>query len=230
MELLDFHAILHAEVRDGRLRGRCANVTAINAADFLLAATIVCLDLYHGYLLQASGRPSGDTYTWGRERRDEMMTSLQRSKEIWDEMRDKSMEAFKASSILGVMITKLQNAIPGSGLGSENATGNVSFEPQDEKQNAAMTLGLLSSGMSPSPMNTGPPPYSDPLFKMSDSPMPGMGSNEIPGQGPASPFSSMFGQMPDMQVNLDWVSLKCIHIHIHMQQNRSIDRLPQNQK
>lgn len=128
-----------------------------------------------------------------------MMTALQRSKEIWDEMRDKSMEAFKASSILGIMLTKLQCAIPGS----ENGAGNVSFEPQDEKQNAAMTLGLLSSGMSP--MNPGPSPYSDPMFKMADSPMPGVGSTEIP--GPASPFSSMFGQMPDMQVNLDWVSL-----------------------
>lgn len=196
MELLEFHAILHTEAHDGGLRGRCSAITAINAADFLLAATIVSLDLYHGYLLQASGRPSGDTYIWGRERRDEMVAALQRSKDIWDEMRDKSMEAFKASSILGVMLTKIQSAIPGSETGS----GNVPFEPQDEKQNAAMTLGLLSSGMSP--LNPGPSPYSDPMFKMADSPLPAMASGEVP--GPASPFSSMFGQMPDMQVNLDW--------------------------
>lgn len=199
--MLEFQAILHAETRNGRLRGRQTPVNSVSSADYLLAATIVCLDLYQGYQLQASGRPSGDTYTWGRERRDEMMAAIQRSKEIWDELRDESMEAWKASSILGVMLAKLHSTIPGL----ENTTGNSMFEPQDEKQNAAMTLGLLSSGMSP--MNPGPPPYPDPVFKMADSPMPaGVGTAaEMPG-GTLSPFSSMFGQMPDMQVNLDWVS------------------------
>lgn len=202
LEILEFQAILHAETRNGRLRGRSNVVTSLSFADYLLAATIVCLDLYQSYHLQASNRPSGDTYTWGRERRDEMMVALQRSKEIWDQLRDESMEAFKASSVLGVMLTKLHSAVPGHENGS--GTRGAVFEPQDEKQNAAMTLGLLSSGMSP--MNSGPQ-FTDPLFKMSDSPMPGgisAPTAEMP--GPLSPFSSMFGTMPDMQVNLDWVS------------------------
>ena len=61
-----------------------------------------------------------------------------------------------------------------------------------------------------SPMNPGQPPFADPMFKMGDSPM-GTGtgavgaSAEMPGA--LSPFSSMFGQMPDMQVNLDWVRI-----------------------
>lgn len=201
LEILEFQAILHAETRNGRLRGRSNVVTSLSFADYLLAATIVCLDLYQSYHLQASNRPSGDTYTWGRERRDEMMAVLQRSKEIWDQLRDESMEAFKASSVLGVMLTKLHSAVPGH----ENAagTGGAMFEPQDEKQNAAMTLGLLSSGMSP--MNSGPQ-FTDPLFKMSDSPMPsGISAPTAEMPGPLSPFSSMFGTMPDMQVNLDWV-------------------------
>jgi hypothetical protein len=129
-----------------------------------------------------------------------MMTAIRLTKEIWDEKRDVSMEAWKASSLLGVMLGKLVVQTPGL----ENAAG-ASFEPADEKQNAAMTLGLLSSGMSP--MNPGPPPFADPGFKMSASPMgmgAGTGGAEIPGA--LSPFSSMFGQMPDMQVNLDWVS------------------------
>ncbi|KAJ5936638.1 hypothetical protein N7466_003088 [Penicillium verhagenii] len=205
MEMLGVQSILHTETRSGRLRGRSNLVTSLSSADFLLAASIVSLDLHQGYTLQAAGRPSGDTYTWGHERRDEMTAAIQRSKEIWDEVRDESMEAFKASSILGVMLGKLHSNIPGV----ENSTGSSMFEPQDEKQNAAMTLGLLSSGMSP--MNTGMSPFSDPAMRMTDSPMPtgvGMGagagaSAEILG-GPLSPFSSMFGQMPDMQANLDW--------------------------
>ncbi|CRL24751.1 Fungal transcriptional regulatory protein, N-terminal [Penicillium camemberti] len=201
MELLQVQAILHAETRNGRLRSRQSRVSSLSSADFLLATTIVTLDLYHGLALQVSGRPSGDTYTWGRERRDEMTAAIQHSKEIWDESLDESMEAWKASSILGVMLSKLHMTVPGV----ENSAGAASFEPQDEKQNAAMTLGLLSSGMSP--MNPGPPPFADPMFKMGESPM-GTGaggvsaSAEMPGA--LSPFSSMFGQMPDMQVNLDW--------------------------
>ncbi|KAF7516545.1 hypothetical protein PCG10_002069 [Penicillium crustosum] len=198
MELLQAQALLHAETRNGRLRSRQSRASSLSSADFLLAATIVTLDLYHGLSLQVSGRPSGDTYTWGRERRDEMTAAIQHSKEIWDESLDESMEAWKASNILGLMLSKLHMTVPGV----ENSAGAASFEPQDEKQNAAMTLGLLSSGMSP--MNPGPPPFADPMFKMGESPM-GTGAGgvaEMP--GPLSPFSSMFGQMPDMQVNLDW--------------------------
>ncbi|KAJ5306799.1 hypothetical protein PENANT_c003G08153 [Penicillium antarcticum] len=199
MELLEVQGLLHTELRKGRLRTRQSKITSLSSADFLLSATVVSLDLYQGLQMQVSGRPSGDTYTWGRERREEMMTALQRSKEIWDEMKDESMEAYKASSVLGVMLSKLLMVAPTL----ENSAGAATFEPQDEKQNAAMTLGLLSSGMSP--MNPGPPPFADPMFKMSDSPMPiGAGTSaEMPG-GALSPFSSMFGQMPDMQVNLDW--------------------------
>jgi hypothetical protein len=200
MELLEVQKLLHTELRKGRLRTRQSKTSSLSSTDFLLSATLVSLDLYQGLQLQVSGRPSGDTYTWGRERREEMMAALQRSKEIWDEMRDESMEAYKASSVLGVMLSKLLMAAPTL----ENSGGAAAFEPQDEKQNAAMTLGLLSSGMSP--MNPGPPPFADPMFKMGDSPMPaGVGTTaEMPG-GPLSPFSSMFGQLPDMQVNLDWV-------------------------
>lgn len=213
MELLQVQAILHAETRNGRLRSRQSRVSSLSSADFLLATTIVTLDLYHGLAFQVSGRPSGDTYTWGRERRDEMTAAIQHSKEIWDESLDESMEAWKASSILGVMLSKLHMTVPGV----ENSAGAASFEPQDEKQNAAMTLGLLSSGMSP--MNPGPPPFADPMFKMGESPM-GTGaggvsaSAEMPGA--LSPFSSMFGQMPDMQVNLDWVSLFFFRTRISM--------------
>lgn len=198
MELLRVQALLHAETRSGRLRTLKSKVTALSSTDYLLAATVVCLDLSHSLQMQNSGRPSGDVYTWGRERREEMMAAIQLTKEIWDETRDVSMDAWKASSVLGVMLSKL--LMPTQGIENTGAA----FEPADEKQNAAMTLGLLSSGMSP--MNPAQIPFADPMFKMSDSPMgAGPAASEMPGT--LSPFSSMFGQMPDMQVNLDWVRL-----------------------
>ncbi|PLB50711.1 putative C6 transcription factor [Aspergillus steynii IBT 23096] len=198
MELLRFQSMLFVEASPtGRLQSRQNRVTALCSTDFLLAATIVSLDLYHGHQLQAGGRASGDTYAWGRERRDEMLTALQRCKEIWDELSDEAMEAWKASGALGVMLSRLN-----LGYTDGNAAAPA-FEVQDEKQNAAMTLGLLSSGMSP--MNPGPPPFNDGGLKMETSlPTPGGFGTTTDLTGAPSPFNSMFGQMPDMQLNLDW--------------------------
>lgn len=202
LELLRFQSILHLETRpNGRLRTQTHQVTSLGSNDFLLAATVVCLDLYHGLQLQAAGRPSGDTYTWGMERREEMLAAIRRSKEIWDELRDQSIEAWKASAILGVMLGKLHLGPQGT----ETSTAPVPlFEPQDEKENAAMTLGLLSSGMSP--LNSGHSTFNDTTFRMAEtsSPQGGLTASSMP-QGAPSPFS-MLGIMPDMQpVNLDWV-------------------------
>ncbi|KAJ5899938.1 hypothetical protein N7495_004682 [Penicillium taxi] len=197
LEMLRVQQILCTEMQNGRLQGRNL-ISSLSSNDFLLAATIVCLDLHQGYQLQAAGKMSGDTYTWGCERHDEMRLAILASKEVWDARRDYSMEAYKASSVLGVMLSKLQQSTAPE---IENSVGAAIFEPQDEKQNAAMTLGLLSSGMSP--MNTGPAPYTDNMFKMADSNMPGVVTTEMPG-APMSPFSSMFSQMPEMQANVDW--------------------------
>lgn len=203
MELLQYQSMVHSESRPtGRLRDRQDCVTSLSSSDFMLAASVVCMDLYHGLQLQTAGRPSGDTYTWGRERRDEMLAALRRSKEIWDELRDETLEAWKASTTLGVMLGKLDMGF--RGVESNNANANPTFEPQDEKQNAAMTLGLLSSGMNTS--NTGPSTFSDQAFK-TEAPLTQGGTGmatDVPGA--PSPFGSTFGQMPDMPLNLDWVS------------------------
>ncbi|PWY89284.1 hypothetical protein BO70DRAFT_164721 [Aspergillus heteromorphus CBS 117.55] len=199
MELLRYQSLLHTETRPtGRLRSRHNRVTSLGSTDYLLAATIICLDLFHGQRLQAAGRTSSDSYAWGRERRDEMLAALQRTKEIWEELRDETMEAWKAGGALGVMLAKLNLGHP------ENNTAAAAFEPQDEKQSAAMTLGLLSSGMSP--MNPGHQPLGDISFKMPDAPLPAQGAFGPTADmtGAPSPFSTMFGQMPDMQLNLDW--------------------------
>lgn len=195
LELLRYQSMIHTDTRpNGRLRGKLNRTTSLCSSDFLLAATIVCLDLYHGLQLQAGGRASDDTYTWGRERRDEMVAALQRSKEIWDELQDETIDAWKASGVLGVMLARLN---------LDGNTASTTFEPQDEKQSAAMTLGLLSSGMNY--MNPGTPGFGEATTKMADTPVPppgGFGAADMPGA--PSPFSAMFGQMPDMQVNLDW--------------------------
>ena len=201
MELLRIQSIVHRDIRPTNRMRKREQMNSLTSNDFLIAATIVCLDLYHGLHLQAAGSPSGDVYTWGRERREEMLAAIRGSCEIWNELRDESLEAYKASGILGVMLGKLTFVPQGTG----NGTVPPMFEPQDEKQSAAMTLGLLSSGMSP--LNTtGPSAFTDPLFKMSESPSSQGGFGTMAELHEAvSPFT-MLGQMPDMQPsNLDWV-------------------------
>ncbi|KAL4883726.1 fungal-specific transcription factor domain-containing protein [Aspergillus karnatakaensis] len=198
MELLRFQTMLHAETTGtGRLRSRQNRVTSLSSSDFLLAATILCLDLYHGYQLSNASRSSSDTYTWGRERRDEMLAAVQRSKEIWDELRDETMEAWKAGGALGVMLNGLMRG------GLEGTPVTPAFEPQDEKQNAAMTLGLLSSGMTPTGQGV---PFNDAPLKAQDATLPaigGFGAIDTPA-GVSTLFNNMFSQMPDPQINLDW--------------------------
>jgi hypothetical protein len=167
-----------------------------------MAATIVALDLYHGFQLHATGHCTGDVYAWGVERQQEMLGAIQQSRDIWYELKDESMDAWRATVILGVLLENLNK-----GSKPTDVSRTQALESHDEKQNAAMTLGLLSSGISPVGV-TSPPQSTDPMTKFE----PGLfqGNLGMLEQSPPplpSPFS-MFGQMPDMQpLNLDWVCL-----------------------
>ncbi|GAA89263.1 C6 transcription factor [Aspergillus luchuensis IFO 4308] len=199
MELLRYQSLLHTETQPmGRLRSRHNRVTSLGSTDYLLAATIICIDMYHGQRLQAAGRVSSDSFAWGRERREELIAALRRSKGIWEELQDETIDAWKAGTALGVMLSKLNLGYP------ESTAPAPTFEPQDEKQSAAMTLGLLSSGMSP--VNSGHQVLNDPTYKMTDAPLPAQGAlgTTVDMPGAPSPFNAMFGQLPDMQLNLDW--------------------------
>lgn len=199
LELLQYQSMLHVETRPmGRLRSRQNRVTTLNSSDFLQAATTLCLDLHHGNNLPSATRTSSDTYAWGRDRCEEILAAVQRSKNIWEELRDETMEAWKASGLLGVMLSGLKR-VPAEGVPVTPA-----FEPQDEKQSAAMTLGLLSSGMTPTGQSA---PFNDAPLKTPEPSMPSLGGlGALDGNpGASSFFNNMFGQMPDMQVNLDWV-------------------------
>ncbi|KAI9819557.1 MAG: hypothetical protein M1827_007007 [Pycnora praestabilis] len=166
MELLRHQATLHYESRTtGRLRSVKWFISSLTTHDFLLAAMIVCLDLTYGAEAEGAGRSSGDVYTWGLERRGDMMQSLETSRNIWKEFQDHSMEAYKAYKVLTVMLDKLrssplssnqggwpvQSAYLHSGGMSNGADAVSAFSVDDGKpeHSAAMTLGMLSGGLTP---------------------------------------------------------------------------------
>jgi len=97
----------------------------------------------------SSNSDSGGAYIAGLPyTREDIIASLERSRDLWMSQRDYSVEAYKASELLNVLLYQLklptspsqQNAqVPdrqaGTGQGSNN-----------DEQSAAMTLGMLQSG------------------------------------------------------------------------------------
>ncbi|PGH26814.1 hypothetical protein AJ80_01580 [Polytolypa hystricis UAMH7299] len=208
LELLRFQSMIHAESRPhGRFQNKKWYMGNLNVHDYLMAGTIIALDLYHGYRQRSSGRPPNDVYTWGIDREQELLTALRNSRDIWFEIKDDWAEAWKATMFLDLFIMQLnpgqqaKNTLADPNLTSScTMAGPPPFDSQDEKQNAAITLGLLSSGLSPAGP-TSPPQFGDAGMRL-DALQPGiMDQLSMPTPG----TFGMLGQMPDMQpFNLDW--------------------------
>ncbi|KAL8712390.1 MAG: hypothetical protein Q9220_003238 [cf. Caloplaca sp. 1 TL-2023] len=228
MELLAHQATLHYESKPGhRLHNVRVLLTSLTSHDFLLAAMIISLDLWSGAEGDSGGRNSSDLYTWGLERREDMIRTLEVSNNIWKETRDQSMESYKASEILTIIIDKMKNRTQSGGRTApapfpfpSMANGNATspYPPQAEEKpehSAAMTLGMLSSGgLTPSPAA---------MFNGNSGYAANTGINEMQNQGlnpnysmeptasgvtsAASPFSFMTGPnagADTMPLNLDW--------------------------
>ncbi|KAI9857306.1 MAG: hypothetical protein M1824_004856 [Vezdaea acicularis] len=252
MELLRHQALLHRESQDGgHLCGIRWFVTSVTAQDFLLAAMIICLDLYHGHPRRHNASAS---FFWAQEHAA-MIAALENSRDIWSELRDSSIEAFKAANIITVMLEKLTqdvadtdkmaaeatrgpstrgpNGLPASlQTKAEQDAQFASFgpelaafgdDPNRPEHNAAMTLGMLSGGLSPNTQaglfdRTYPPTPGGLNARMSDAPfsppsfgMDGLGigaglpSASATGGG-GDPFSGYFntaGMMQDMPESWD---------------------------
>ncbi|KAF2172528.1 hypothetical protein M409DRAFT_63187 [Zasmidium cellare ATCC 36951] len=180
MELLAHQATLHQESQPGgRLRSVKWYISSLTTHDFLIAAMLVCLDLYHTAEAERNGPKANspqsplvsDLYDEGR--REQMMQSVEHCITIWESVRDQSMEAYKASTALRVMIEKLKahqerqrndpgyaqqaaNSYPGRapnfGMFPNGNVADVNTDDLPPEQSAAMTLGMLSSGgISPGP-------------------------------------------------------------------------------
>lgn len=158
MDLLRIQEILHVESRPRqRLYGMKIFISSLNATDFLLAAMIVALDLC--YSSESEANATADVDVWGSERRSDMVHALEVAQSIWKENMDHSMEAYKAYTVLKIMLNKMRSSRLQQGRGSsnpfaflgamvagengQNFGGNVEEKPE---HSAAMTLGMLSSG------------------------------------------------------------------------------------
>jgi hypothetical protein len=241
MEMLRHQATLHNESRPG---GRLSNVrwfiSSLTTNDFLLAAMIVALDLYHSAELERSGRQSSnDVYDWTHERRASMLAALELSRSIWEALSEQSLEALKANGLLTAMLSKLQaheaqirqqiqqGFTPRSRFPQNGVNGDdTKLAPE---HSAAMTLGMLSTGALtpdaanmfasyPTPAQTQTPQGVSTTAGLTPQQFMSTTDHNGPLSAP-SPFSSLFGPgqgLLNMEIpgnNIDWV---CISLNSEM--------------
>lgn len=110
LTLLNYQALTFYETDpQRRLAGHKWLSTSIIRHDYILAAMLVCLDLRQG--IEGQTHPaSSDITLWGRDRREEMMAALETSYNVWHACKDVSIDAFRASEAVAVLLKKIRSA------------------------------------------------------------------------------------------------------------------------
>lgn len=222
MQLLSYQAIQHEQTQEtGRLRSMKAWSNSLTTHDYLLAATIICHDLYTNNdpaiydsfdtpSTSSTGLSGGtpDSFVPGLAyTRNDFMQALETSCGIWTTMIDVSMEAFKASELLRVMLEHFRAPRSQQTPLFPNAPG-----PVNDEQNAAMTLGLLQSGQAQQQQQQLQKNYfdnMDQMFQPETVQYPGVfnAGAAIPNSGFTSGiFGGTLGSGDYGGMNLDWVS------------------------
>jgi hypothetical protein len=231
MEMLKHQATLHRECQHGgRLRSVKWFISSLTTVDFLLAAMIVCSDLYHTARSERQGRaPPVDAYPWGEDRRGEMLDAIETAVGIWEGLRDHSMEAYKAHSTLSVMLGQLKEHHATRQQQQSFSSASSSFPTNTRmddanvapEHSAAMTLGMLSTGgMAANSANIFETRFPPSMANLLNDPVPQSSTALTPNFNAAtngvdnapSPFSNLFGANLGFQPmdlpsadNIDWV-------------------------
>jgi hypothetical protein len=240
LESLRHLATLHRESQpSGRLHSIKWFFITVATKDFLLPAMLIVLDLHFDNVSQRSAaqQDGQGLYFWSRAQREEMIDSLELTRDIWKGLADISMEAVKASNIIEVMLAKIKSSggadAPTNPL--ERPVGAASLGPGipaelPPEHSAAMTLGMLYGGATSRPsaafgqtsmgMTYGVPNLGSDAANAGSNPSIGPGirsatapefSNPMLGfDGVQSPLS-MFDNMASSNINLmgdfDWVRM-----------------------
>ncbi|KAK5948287.1 hypothetical protein OHC33_010721 [Knufia fluminis] len=182
MQLLDFQAANYQPPdRPGRTKPHSRhNTGSLIAHDYLLAGTLVCMDLYSmrekmgsdndentpnsnsSAATPASSTSGGRGSVSSAENevyipglaytRADIIGALERSRDIWMTQRDMSMEAYKASELLNVLLYHLKPTYPPlQPMPPPNGSAMGHGSGSNDEQTAAMTLGMLQAGNIPGP-------------------------------------------------------------------------------
>ncbi|KAK5652607.1 hypothetical protein OQA88_10368 [Cercophora sp. LCS_1] len=238
LETLRHLATLHRESQpNGRLRSIKWFVMSIATKDFLLPAMLIVLDLHFDNMAEKSGerRESHNLHFWTREQRQEMITSLELTRDIWKGLANSSgasIEAVKASNILDIMLEKIKKpAAERGGSGQTEPSPQAGtftsplFSTEMPERSAALTLGMMSGGVAPQPttpadMLSSPSGTAYPAFDLGlGSSASGSGSVMTPdfsgdmlgadlATSPFSMFNGMASSNMDFTNSFDWDSFE----------------------
>ena len=147
LKIVQHQVTLHLESQPGKKFSRiCWYNSSLNGNDFLIAAMIICLDLYNTVEAERRGKAStDDLYAWSLERRASMFAALENAVAIWASLRDVSIEAWKAHTAISVMLCKIKAYDTQQQRQVQQPSGDEVDDMVPEKS-AAMTLEMLSSG------------------------------------------------------------------------------------
>lgn len=146
VETLRHLATLHrASQPNGRLHSAKWFFTSVATKDFLLPAMLIALDLHFDNAAPAAGerRDSQSLHFWTREQREEMISLLEMTRDVWKGLADTSIEAVKASNTIEVMLTKIKSPADSKRSYEESAMAGSAGLPAPS---AAMTPDMLSNG------------------------------------------------------------------------------------
>lgn len=160
MDLLTHHATLYKEtLPSGRFESVKWTLTSLSAVEFTTAATLLCVDLNNAFEDERLGRrgstiePRLGDEAYVQSHRSQILSTLRGTQAIWEKLGDYSFEAYKSHRVISVMIGVLTDKQIRSerrangGIDStvaESPRGGDNVAPE---HSAAMTLGLLSSGV-----------------------------------------------------------------------------------
>lgn len=180
MSLLRYQAIQNQEIPvDGGLRSLTSYQTSLAIHDYLLAATIICTELCSN---TPCGNSTHQSSTQGIPSRGEMIKALSVSARIFKQMKDRSMEAYKAADVLEMLVGKFEavgrngvrNVKGPLGLSQANhpslptthglLSPSASIDRQKSPRPLSRTAGSVSAGSNPG--NTNSSKSSQPLLRI----------------------------------------------------------------
>ncbi|KAH8702172.1 hypothetical protein BGW36DRAFT_112681 [Talaromyces proteolyticus] len=136
LTLLSYQALNHHETGpSGRMAGHKWMTTSVIRHDYLLAAMLLCLDLRQAMAV-TTHPASTDISLWGRDRREEMVLALETSYHVWRASKETSIEAFRASEAVAVLLKKVRSAEdqkqkPESSVGSMPSVETLEISPPE---------------------------------------------------------------------------------------------------
>ncbi|KAJ4860226.1 fungal specific transcription factor domain-containing protein [Trichoderma breve] len=175
LQAMEHLSKLHRESQgNGRLRSVSWYIKSIATKEFTLPAMLLVLDLHYDNIARQSPNPTDDGFVYTDEQRSKMITALETAKGIWAALAHTSMEAFKATKVIEIMLDKIKVS------GGEAMDSNSDQVPSRTDSLSASIVGSGSgSSLDQTPLSLG---FVSPIG------IPGFG-----GQDPFSQSSAFMG-------------------------------------